>query len=112
MADPKRQAEAERAGAKATLLAAVVSTDMGRACDSARLSAVETAVRQLETLNSTLAPTRSTLLNGRWSAAGLYAHDACHVTPRFLDHHLLSYISVDDGLSTRCLPRHSPHCRP
>ena len=63
-----KQAEAERAAAKATLLGAVVSTNIGRDCSAAQLSAVESAVRQLEALNPTASPTRSTLMRGRWSA--------------------------------------------
>ena len=63
-----KQAEAERAAGKAQLLAAVVSTNIGRDCDLDQLRAVETAVLQLESLNPTKAPMRSSLTKGRWSA--------------------------------------------
>ena len=63
-----KQAEAERAAGKAQLLAAVVSTNIGRDCDLDQLRAVETAVLQLESLNQTKAPMRSSLTKGRWSA--------------------------------------------
>jgi hypothetical protein len=63
-----KQSEAERAAAKATLLGAVVSTNIGRDCSAAQLSAVEAAVRTLEALNPTLTPTRSSLMKGRWTA--------------------------------------------
>ena len=63
-----KQAEAERAAGKAQLLAAVVSTNIGRDCDLDQLRAVETAVLQLESLNPTKAPMKSSLTKGRWSA--------------------------------------------
>ena len=44
----ERQLEAERAAAKASVLAAVVSTNIGRDCDAAQLSAVEESVRRME----------------------------------------------------------------
>ena len=63
-----KQAEAERAAAKAQLLAAVVSTNIGRDCDLAQLRTVESAVLQLEAVNPTPAPMKSSLTKGRWSA--------------------------------------------
>ena len=64
----KKQAEAERAAAKANLLGAVVSTNIGRECSPDQLSAVEAAVRRLEALNPTKTPLKSSLMQGRWSA--------------------------------------------
>ena len=63
-----KQAEAERAGAKANLLGAIVSTDIGRDCSAEQLSAIEAAIRQLEALNPTSSPCKSNLMKGRWSA--------------------------------------------
>ena len=63
-----KQAEAERAAAKAQLLAAVVSTNIGRDCDLNQLRTVESAVLQLEAVNPTPAPMKSSLTKGRWSA--------------------------------------------
>ena len=63
-----KQAEAKRAAAKAQLLAAVVSTNIGRDCDLAQLRTVESAVLQLEAVNPTPAPMKSSLTKGRWSA--------------------------------------------
>jgi Cof subfamily protein (haloacid dehalogenase superfamily) len=64
----KKRAEAERAAAKASLLATVVSTNIGRDCDAAQLSAVQAATLELEALNPTKRPAASALLRGRWSA--------------------------------------------
>ena len=64
----KKRAEAERAAAKASLLATVVSTNIGRDCDAAQLSAVQAATLELEALNPTKRPAASSLLRGRWSA--------------------------------------------
>ena len=63
-----KQAEAKRAAAKAQLLAAVVSTNIGRDCDLAQLRTVESAVLQLEAVNPTPTPMKSSLNKGRWSA--------------------------------------------
>ena len=63
-----KQAAAERAAAKASLLATVVSTNIGRDCDADQLRAVLEATLNLEALNPTNAPGRSTLTRGRWSA--------------------------------------------
>ena len=63
-----KQAEAERAAAKAQLLAAVVSTNIGRDCDLNQLRTVESAVLQLEAVNPTPTPMKSSLTKGRWSA--------------------------------------------
>jgi hypothetical protein len=64
----KKRAEAERAAAKASLLATVVATNIGRECDAAQLSAVQAATLELEALNPTKRPATSSLLRGRWSA--------------------------------------------
>jgi hypothetical protein len=64
----RKRADAERASAKASLLAAVVSTNIGRDCDANQLAAVRAATLQLESLNPTKAPAKSTLMRGRWSA--------------------------------------------
>ena len=63
-----KQAAAERAAAKASLLATVVSTNIGRDCDADQLRAVLEATLNLEALNPTTAPGQSTLTRGRWSA--------------------------------------------
>ena len=64
----KKRALAERAAAKASLLATVVATNIGRECDAAQLSAVQAATLELEALNPTKRPATSSLLRGRWSA--------------------------------------------
>ena len=64
----RKRAEAERAAAKASLLATVVATNIGRECDAAQLSAVQAATLELEALNPTKRPATSSLLRGRWSA--------------------------------------------
>ena len=64
----KKRAEAERAAAKASLLATVVPTNIGRDCDATQLSAVQAATLELEALNPTKRPAMSSLLRGRWSA--------------------------------------------
>ena len=63
-----KQAAAERASAKASLLATLVSTNIGRDCDAVQLSAVLEQALLLEALNPTKTPVKSTLLRGRWSA--------------------------------------------
>jgi len=63
-----KQLAAERAGAKASLLAVVVSTNLGRDCEPGFLSATLEKARVLETLNPTAKPAKSSLMRGRWSA--------------------------------------------
>ena len=65
----------ERAACKATLLQQVVTAEGGRRCSSERLAAIAAAISELEPLTTARAPTRSTLLLGRWNCVFTTSRD-------------------------------------